>query len=66
MLNSLKCSLALFKISQQANCHNRSDLLDEFLSPEDQLLPAGRKNYLVSKPPRAHATGHYHAELQSA
>lgn len=48
-LNAQERALALFKISQQANGHNRFDLLDEFLSPEERLLPDARKNYLVNK-----------------
>lgn len=48
-LNPQERALALFKISQQANGHNRFDLLDEFLSPEERLLPDAKKNYLVNK-----------------
>lgn len=48
-LNAQERALALFKISQQANGHNRFDLLDEFLSPEERNLPAAKKNYLFNK-----------------
>ena len=41
--------LALLKISQQANGNNRYDLLDQFLTTEEQVLSNSTKNYLVNQ-----------------
>lgn len=41
--------LALLKISQQANGNNRYDLLDQFLTAEERVLPNSTKNYLVNQ-----------------
>lgn len=42
-------ALALLKVVQQANGNNRYDLLDQFLTPEQQQLSVVEKNYLVNQ-----------------